>query len=67
MVLTDFKQNNIRLTDERLDHIKEHPEMAANIEKIHDVLLSPDIVVKSRSDEESRLYYKLYEGLSISL
>ncbi len=65
MNLIDFQGNNIRLTDERLTHIKEHPEMTAHIEKIYEVLSSSDIVVKSNSDEEVRLYYRYYEGLSI--
>lgn len=65
MNLTDFQDNNIRLTDERLVHIEEHPEMTAHIGKIYEVLSSPDIVIKSSSDEEARLYYKHYEGLSI--
>ena len=65
MNLTDFHGNNIRLTDERLAHIKEHPEMIAHVEKIHDALSNPDIVVGSRSDEEARLYYKHYKELSI--
>ncbi len=65
MNLTDYAGNVIRLTDERLAHIKEHPEMVAHAEKINETLTSPDIVVKSKSDEEARLYYKHYEGLSI--
>jgi len=65
MNLSDFQDNNIRLTDERLSHIKEHPEMAPHIGKIYEVLSVPDIVVKSGSDEEARLYYRYYKGLSI--
>lgn len=65
MNLIDYAGNTIRLTDERLNHIKEHPEMTMHTEKISETLLAPDIVVRSRSDEEARLYYKNYEGLSI--
>ena len=65
MNLVDYAGNSIRLTDERLTHIKEHPEMSNNTEKIKETLESPDIVVRSRSDEEARLYYRFYEGLSI--
>ena len=65
MNLIDYAGNIIRLTNERLAHIKEHPEMSASEAKIKETILSPDIVVKSRSDEEVRMYYKHYKGLSI--
>jgi Uma2 family endonuclease len=65
MNITDYAGNNIRLTDERLAHIKAHPEMIIHIEKIAETLASPDIVIESRSDDEARLYYRHYEGLSI--
>jgi hypothetical protein len=65
MNLIDYAGIAIRLTDERINHIKEHPEMAAHTAKINETLASPDIVIQSKSDEEARLYYKHYEGLSI--
>ncbi|MEW6675849.1 MAG: PBECR2 nuclease fold domain-containing protein [Nitrospirota bacterium] len=65
MNLTDYAGNIIRLTDERISHIKEHPEMTIHAEKINETITDPDIVVRSRSDEEARLYYRHYEGLSI--
>lgn len=65
MNLIDYAGNDIRLTDERLVHIKEHPEMFMHDSKIGETLSNPDIVVKSKSDEEARLYYKHYAGLSI--
>lgn len=65
MNLIDYSGNAIHLTDERLAHIKEHPEMVTHTSKINEILTNPDIVVKSRSDEEARLYYKYYAGLSL--
>jgi hypothetical protein len=65
MTLLDYAGTSIRLTDERLAHIQEHPEIAGNIGKITETLAMPDTVVKSRTDKEARLYYKYYEGLSI--
>jgi uncharacterized protein YuzE len=65
MNLTDYAGNNIRLTDERLAHIKEHPEMFMHADKINETLINPDAVVKSRSDGEANLYYKRYWGLPI--
>ncbi|MEK6690083.1 MAG: hypothetical protein AABY78_02130 [Nitrospirota bacterium] len=65
MNLTDYNGNIIRLTEERLAHIKEHPEMVIHTEKINETLSSPDIVVKSRTDEKVRLCSRYYENLSI--
>lgn len=65
MILVDYTGNVIRLTDERLAHIKEHPEMFVHADKINETLINPDAVVKSRSDDEVNLYYKHYLGLSI--
>lgn len=65
MTLVDYTGNVIRLTDERLAHIKEHPEMFMHADKINETLINPDAVVKSRSDDEVNLYYKHYLGLSI--
>ncbi len=65
MNLVDYLKNGIRITEERLTHIREHPEMIMHIEKIAETLISPDTVVKSRSDVQARLYFRYYEGLSI--
>jgi len=55
MNLIDYAKNVIRLNNERLAHIKEHPEMLNHIDKIKETLSNPDIVVKSRTDEEVNL------------
>jgi molybdopterin synthase catalytic subunit len=65
MNLTDYAGNIIRLTDERLSHIREHPEIVIHTEKMNETLASPDIVIQSKSDVEARLYYKHYSGLSV--
>ena len=65
MNLIDYAGNDIRLTGERLAHIKEYPEMFIHDSKIGETLSNPDTVVKSKSDEEARLYYRHYAGLSI--
>ena len=65
MNLIDYQGNVIRLTDERLKHIMEHPEMVMHTDKINETLSHPDRVIKSQSDNEARLYYRKYEGLSI--
>lgn len=59
-ILQDYQGTKIRLTDERLTHILEHPEMANMEQAITDALRSPEIVVQSVSDAASRLYYRYY-------
>ncbi len=57
-ILLNHKGQEIRLTEERLAHILEHPEMRGLDLLIADTLKSPEVVVKSRSDESVRLYYQ---------
>lgn len=58
--LKDCFGHSIRLTDERLAHIKEHPEMKTMGVEIERVLLEPHLVRRSRSDETVRLFYEFY-------
>jgi hypothetical protein len=60
--LIDFSGRRIRLTDERLLHIMEHPEMAGGENRIDETLADPDTVVQSRSDPQVHLYYRYYQG-----
>jgi hypothetical protein len=50
----------VRLTDERLRHIIEHPEMREMSSEIERVLRQPQVVRRSRSDTEVRLFYEFY-------
>lgn len=65
MNLIDYTGKIIRLTDERLAHIKEHPEMVAHTMKINETLTTPDTVIRSKTDTEVNLYFKYYKKLSI--
>jgi hypothetical protein len=58
--LTDCFGHLIRLTDERLAHILEHPEMRELEPEIERVLLHPEMVRRSRSDPSARLFYRFY-------
>ena len=60
--ITDFQGLAVRLTDERLAHILEHPEMAAMEHAIEETVAHPERVVQSASDEQARLSYRLYNG-----
>lgn len=60
-LLHDYKGLAIRLTDERLAHILEHPEMADLEQAIEETLLQPERVVESFSDPTAKLHYRYYE------
>jgi hypothetical protein len=61
-ILRDHEGLAIRLTDERLAHILEHPEMKEMPKAIEETLLRPNCVVESFSDPQARLYYRFYFG-----
>ena len=50
----------VRLTDERMAHILEHPEMIGMSMEIENVLTKPHTVRRSRSDGAVKLFYEYY-------
>jgi len=60
-ILTDYQNRQIRLTEERLQHILDHPEMVDMRFKLEIVLQNPEVVRQSRSDSKVYLYYRFYE------
>jgi len=59
-IFKDYEGRAIRLTDERLAHILEDPEMRGMEDRMGETLLRPDIVLESLSDPQARLYYRMY-------
>lgn len=59
-ILPDCFGNKVRLTDERLAHILEHPEMKTLESEIEHVLLQPQLVRRSKADGAVRLFYDFY-------
>jgi hypothetical protein len=59
-VLTDFEGRRVRLTEERWEHISEHPEMASLRASLEQTLRVPQAVVQSGADPDARLYYRFY-------
>src|SRR4030067_1709165 len=58
----DIHGRQIRLTDERLNHIEaDHPEMSGQIDKTKETLLNPDAIIRSRTDPNAELFYKYYD------
>lgn len=61
---TDEYGNEVRLTDERLQHIlRRHPEMAFQVHRFAETLAKPDAVRPSRSNPTVQLYYRRYPDL----
>ena len=58
--LQDCFGHQVRLSDERLAHILEHPEMEGMGAEIERVLRQPQLVRRSRSDAAVRLFYEFY-------
>ena len=61
VMLTDYEGRTIRLTDERWEHITEHPEMAGMRQALEETIRTPEFVVQSPGDENARLYYRFYD------
>ena len=64
-ILTDYEGKAVRLTDERLAHILEHPEMVGMEDRIRETLAAPERVLESLGDPEARLYYRFYLGTRV--
>jgi hypothetical protein len=58
--ITDCFGQTVRLTDERLAHILEHPEMRNLGLEIERTLRQPQLVRRSLSDAAVKLFYEFY-------
>jgi len=56
-ILHDFQGLAIRLSDDRLEHILEHPEMNGMEQAIEDTLAHPERVMESFSDVQAVLSF----------
>ena len=63
--LQDCFGRQVRLTDERLAHILEHPEMKDMGAEIERVLRQPQLVRRSRSDAAVRMFYEFYAQTNV--
>lgn len=59
-ILLDYRGRSVRLTDERLVHILEHPEIANMEAAMEQTLHEPQLVRRSRSDKTATLSYRYY-------
>jgi hypothetical protein len=60
--IIDFADRTVRLTDERLGYIHEHPEMVGQERRIREALQEPDVVFTSHKDSSVHVYYRHYVG-----
>ena len=58
--IQDCFGHTVRLTDERMAHILEHPEMNGMGAEIERALTEPQTVRRSRADAAVRLFYEFY-------
>jgi hypothetical protein len=57
----------IRLTESKYDHVcKRHPEVASEIEKMKETLVSPQIVRRSLYDKKVWLFYRFFENTPVT-
>jgi hypothetical protein len=63
--LKDVWRNSVILTDERKAHLREHPEMKGQENRLAETLVTPDTVIQSLSDDSVRLFHRFYKRLSI--
>ena len=64
---SDKKGRQIRLSEEREEHLKsEHPEMENQLNSIALTLIEPDRIIRSRTDDEVELYYRLFETTPVT-
>lgn len=66
MILSDYRERDIGLTEERLDHIYNHPEMENQLSKIKKTLTNPDEVRKSDKDNSVHLYFKKFKNTPVT-
>ena len=55
----------MRLTDERLAHLLEHPEMRGTNSSLEEMLRQPDLVVEFRTGSPLRMNYRFCTGTSV--
>ena len=65
-ILKDRNGREIRLTDEPLQHILEHPEMRGQEARLIETLLMPNSIIASHHDAALLLCHKLYDQTPVT-
>lgn len=64
-IILDYVGRQVRLTDERLQHILEHSEMSVMETELEETVREPQSVVQSLSDETASLFYRHYTATKV--
>lgn len=65
-ILEDHQGRQVRLTEERWQHILSHPEMTGQREKIVETLSAPEVVMATPKDTDVHIYHRLYETTPVT-
>lgn len=66
ILLTDYNDRTIRLTDERRIHILDNPEMAEQLERIRETIKTPEVVIATDADKTVQVYHRYYETTPVT-
>jgi hypothetical protein len=64
-ILKDYQGRDVRLTEERIRHILEHPEMATLEAALEETLRRPQYVIQSQVDPAAELSYRYFIGTRV--
>jgi len=64
-LFVDYSGKEVRLTEERLTHIWDHPEMTDMLVALEETLHKPTRVIQSSSDKNVALNYRFYFGTKV--
>lgn len=56
----------VRLTEERRIHIRAHPEMAGQWERLEETLAAPDFIVETVKDQTVHAYHRKYNQTPVT-
>lgn len=65
IILRDFQDRPVRLTQERRAHILGHPEMENMEERLAETLRNPTVVIQSLADASAELSYRYFLGTRV--
>ena len=60
IILIDHTEREIQLTQERYQHILEHPEMVEQMDKIRQTIAEPEVIIATSADETVHVYHRHY-------
>ena len=65
IILRDYLDRPVRLTEERRAHILEHTEMAGMEAELAETLRHPRLVIRSRTDPSAEMSYCYFQGTRV--